>query len=196
MAAANANIGVARAAYFPLFSIPATAGFESTNITNWLTGPSGFAAVGISATITALDFGRRHAASDQAWASYNQAAAAYQQTVLTAYQEVEDFLAALRLLSDEARTQAAAVAAAERSLALSENRYKGGVTSYLEVTTAQATALSNERTAVQLAGRRMVDSVLLVKALGGGFDAATLSSLNYNAPTPHSPAPSTSTNAP
>jgi NodT family efflux transporter outer membrane factor (OMF) lipoprotein len=196
MAAANANIGVARAAYFPLFSIPATAGFEGTNITNWLTGPSGFAAVGISATITALDFGRRRAASDQAWAAYHQAAAAYEQTVLTAYQEVEDYLAALRLLSEEARTQAAAVAAAERSLALSENRYKGGVTSYLEVTTAQATALSNERTAVQLAGRRMVDSVLLIKALGGGFDAATLSSLNYNAATPHSPAPSSSLSAP
>jgi len=196
MAAANANIGVARAAYFPLFSIPATAGFESTNITNWLTGPSGFAAIGISATITALDFGRRRAASDQAWASYNQAAATYQQSVLTAYQEVEDYLAALRLLSDEARTQAAAVVAAEHSLALSENRYKGGVTSYLEVTTAQATALNNERTAVQLAGRRMVDSVLLIKALGGGFDAATLSSLNYSAPIPHSPAPSPSVNAP
>ncbi|HXW93405.1 MAG TPA: efflux transporter outer membrane subunit [Terriglobales bacterium] len=188
MAAANANIGVARAAYFPLFNFPGMAGFESTRITNWLTGPSGFAALGLSATITALDWGRRRAASDQAWAAYHQAEANYQETVLTAYQEVEDYLAALRLLSEEARTQAAAVAAAERSLALSENRYKGGVTSYLEVTTAQATALSNERIAVQLAGRRMIDSVLLIKALGGGFDAGSLSKLNYSASTPHSPA--------
>jgi NodT family efflux transporter outer membrane factor (OMF) lipoprotein len=188
MAAANANIGVARSAYFPLFSLPAMAGFESTSITNWLTGPSGFAAVTLSATVTALDFGRRHAANDQAWAAYHQAAANYQQTVLTAYQEVEDYLASLRLLSDEAQTQAAAVVAAERSLALSENRYKGGVTSYLEVTTAQAAALSDERAAVELAGRRMIASVLLIKALGGGFDAGSLSTLNLRAPVPHSPA--------
>ncbi len=195
MAAANANIGVARAAYFPLFNFPPTAGFESTQITNWLTGPSGFAAIGLSATVTALDYGRRRAATDQAWAAYHQAVANYQQTVLTAYQEVEDYLAALRLLSDEARTQAAAVVAAEHSLALSENRYKGGVASYLEVTTAQAAALSNERIAVQLAGRRMIDSVLLIKALGGGFDAASLAKLNYSAPIPHSPAQSASLNA-
>ena len=195
MAAANANIGVTRAAYFPLFSIPATAGFESTRISNWLTGPSGFAAVGVAATVTALDFGRRRAANDQAWTAYYQAEANYQQTVLTAYQEVEDQLAGLHLLSEEAQTQAAAVAAAERSLALSQTRYKGGVTSYLEVTTAQEAALSNERTAVQLAGRLMIDSVLLIKALGGGFDAASLSNLDINAPIPHSPAQSTSLNS-
>jgi NodT family efflux transporter outer membrane factor (OMF) lipoprotein len=195
MSAANANIGVTRAAYFPLFSIPATAGFESTHITNWLTGPSGFAAVGVAATVTALDFGRRRAANDQAWTLYHQAEANYQQTVLTAYQEVEDQLAALGLLSMEAQTQAAAVAAAERSLALSENRYKGGVTSYLEVTTAQEAALSNERTAVQLAGRRMIDSVLLIKALGGGFDATSLAKLNVTAPPAHSPTPSASSSA-
>jgi outer membrane protein TolC len=160
-----------------------------------LTGPSGFAAVGVAATVTALDFGRRRAANDQAWTAYYQAEANYQQTVLTAYQEVEDQLAGLHLLSEEAQTQAAAVAAAERSLALSQNRYKGGVTSYLEVTTAQEAALSNERTAVQLAGRLMIDSVLLIKALGGGFDAASLSNLDINAPIPHSPAQSTSLNS-
>jgi NodT family efflux transporter outer membrane factor (OMF) lipoprotein len=183
MAAANANIGVVRALYFPLFSFPPNAGFESTSITNWLTGPSGFAAVGISAVVTAFDVGRRRAANDQARDAYNQAVANYQQTVLTAYQEVEDNLAELRLLEQEASTQAAAVAAAEHSLALSQNRYQGGVTSYLEVTTAQTVALADERAAVQIAGRRMVDSVLLIKALGGGFDAASLSSLNLTART-------------
>ncbi len=183
MAAANANIGVVRALYYPLFSIPATAGFEGTNITNWLTGPSGFASVGISAIATAFDVGRRRAANDEARAVYNQAVANYEQSVLVAYQEVEDNLAELRLLEQEATTQAGAVSAAERSLALSQNRYKGGVTSYLEVTTAQTVALTNERTAVQIAGRRMVDSVLLIKALGGGFDAASLSSLDLTART-------------
>jgi NodT family efflux transporter outer membrane factor (OMF) lipoprotein len=183
MAAANANIGAARAVYFPLFSFSPTAGFESTSISNWLTGPSGFASVGISTMVTVFDVGRRRALTDQARAAYNQAVANYQQTVLNGYQEVEDNLAQLRLLEEEAATQAAAVTAAEHSLALSENRYKGGVTSYLEVTTAQAVALSDERTAVQIAGRRMVDSVLLIKALGGGFDAATLSNLNLTART-------------
>jgi NodT family efflux transporter outer membrane factor (OMF) lipoprotein len=190
MAAANANIGVARAVYFPLFSFPPSAGFESTDITNWLTGPSGFASVGISAMVTVFDVGRRRAATDQARAAYNQAVANYQQTVLTAYREVEDNLAELRLLEQEATTQAAAVAAAEHSLALSENRYKGGVTSYLEVTTAQTVALADERIAVQIAGRRMVDSVLLIKALGGGFDAATLSNLNLTARSQATAAPS------
>lgn len=181
MAAANANIGVVRALYFPLFNFPPTAGFESTDITKWLTGPSGFASVGISAVVTAFDVGRRRAANDQARAAYNQAVANYQQSVLTAYQEVEDNLAELRLLEQEAATQAAAVAAAEHSLALSQNRYQGGVTGYLEVTTAQTVALADERAAVQIAGRRMVDSVLLIKALGGGFDAASLSNLNLAA---------------
>jgi len=191
MAAANANIGVARAVYFPLFSFPPTAGFESTSISNWLTGPSGFASVGISAMVTAFDVGRRRALTDRARAAYNQTVANYEQSVLTAYQEVEDNLSELRLLDQEATTQAAAVTAAEHSLALSENRYKGGVTSYLEVTTAQAVALSDERIAVQIAGRRMVDSVLLIKALGGGFDAATLSTLNLTARTQAAPAATT-----
>ena len=189
MAAANANIGVARAVYFPLFSFPPSAGFEGTKVTNWLTGPSGFASVGISTMVTAFDVGRRRAATDQARAAYNQAVANYEQTVLTAYQEVEDNLAELRLLEQEAATQAAAVAAAERSLALSQNRYQGGVTSYLEVTTAQTVALADERAAVQIAGRRMVDSVLLIKALGGGFDAASLSNLNLTARSESAAAP-------
>ena len=184
MASANARIGIAKAAYFPLFNLGPSAGFESTTIVNWLSSPSAFAYVGASAVVTAFDVGRRRAASDQARAAYDQAVANYRQNVLTAYQEVEDNLAALRLLEDESNTETAAVAAAEHSLALSNNRYRGGVTTYLEVITAQATALGNERTAVQISGRRMVDSVLLIKALGGGWDAASLSMVKMESRAP------------
>jgi len=187
MAAANANIGVAKAAYFPLFNLFPSAGFESTTIVNWLSSASAFASVGASAVVTAFDVGRRRAASDQARAAYDQAVANYRQDVLTAYQEVEDNLAALRLLEDESNTETAAVAAAEHSLALSNNRYKGGVTAYLEVITAQTTALANERTAVQISGRRMVDSVLLIKALGGGWNTASLSTVKMESRTPIPP---------
>jgi NodT family efflux transporter outer membrane factor (OMF) lipoprotein len=187
MAAANAQIGVAKAAYFPMFNLSPSAGFESTTIANWLSSPSGFAIVGASAVVTAFDAGRRRAATDQARAAYDQTVASYRQDVLTAYQEVEDNLAALRLLEDESNTQTAAVTAAEHSLALSNNRYRGGVTTYLEVITAQTTALGNERTAVQISGRRMVDSVLLVKALGGGWNAASLSTVKMESRTPIPP---------
>ena len=187
MASANARIGVAKAAYFPLFNLFPSAGFESTTITNWLSNPSAFAAVGASAVVTAFDVGRRRAASDQARAFYDQTVANYRQNVLTAYQEVEDNLAALRLLEDEFNTETAAVAAAEHSLALSNNRYRGGVTTYLEVITAQTTALANERTAVQISGRRMVDNVLLIKALGGGWDAASLSTVKMESRSPVPP---------
>jgi NodT family efflux transporter outer membrane factor (OMF) lipoprotein len=180
MAAANANIGVAKAAYFPLFSLTPSAGFESTTITNWLSSPSAFVFAAASATVTAFDAGRRRSVSDQARAAYNQTVANYRENVLTAYQEVEDNLAALRILEEEAGTQAGAVAAAEHSLALSNNRYKGGVTTYLEVITAQNIALADEVSAVEISGRRMVASVLLIKALGGGFDAASLSKLNLD----------------
>jgi NodT family efflux transporter outer membrane factor (OMF) lipoprotein len=187
MAAANANIGVAKAAYFPLFNFPGAAGFEGTSVANWLSNPSTFASVGISAMATVFDVGRRRAALDQARAAYDQTVANYQQSVLVAYQEVEDNLAALRLLEQEAATQAAAVAAAEHSLDLSKNRYTGGVTTYLEVITAQTTALADERSAVQVSGRRMTDSVLLVKALGGGWDAASLAKLDLTSRKPYPP---------
>lgn len=184
MVSANARIGIAKAAYFPLFNLGPSAGYESTTIVNWLSSPSAFAYVGASAVVTAFDVGRRRAASDQARAFYDQSVANYRQNLLTAYQEVEDNLAALRLLEEEANTETAAVNAAEHSLALSNNRYKGGVTTYLEVITAQATALSDERTAVQISGRRMVDSVLLIKALGGGFDAASLTAVKMESRAP------------
>ena len=174
IAAANANIGVARAGYFPVFTLTGSGGFESTSITNLLDGPSGFASIGASALVTIFDVGRRRAVSDQAWAAYNQSVANYRETVLSSYQDVEDNLAALRILDNEAKTQQAAVAAAENSLNLSLNRYRGGVTTYLEVTTAQGLALSNERVAVQILGRRMTASVLLIKGLGGGWDSSSL----------------------
>jgi NodT family efflux transporter outer membrane factor (OMF) lipoprotein len=174
MAAANAQIGVAQAAYYPTITLSASAGFEGTSISNWFNGPSGFIVGGASALVTAFDAGRRRAVTDQAKAAYDQSVANYRQTVLGAFQEVEDSLAALRLLEDEAKTQDAAVNAAQHSLALSTNRYKGGVTTYLEVITAQSTALSDQRVAVEIAGRRMAASVSLIKALGGGWTTANL----------------------
>jgi NodT family efflux transporter outer membrane factor (OMF) lipoprotein len=181
IAAANAQIGVARAAYFPQITLNATAGFESGSITHWLDGPSGFAAAGISALVTAFDAGRRRAGVEQAQAVYDQTVASYRQTILTAFQEVEDGLAALRILEDEVTTQAGAVTAAQHSLELSNNRYKGGVVSYLEVITAQSTALSNQRVAVDILRRRMTATVLLIKALGGGWNVSSLPVVSRNA---------------
>ena len=174
VSAANAQIGVARAAYFPNITLTATGGFESTSISNWLSGPSGFAAAGISAIATIFDVGRRRALNEQAQAGFDQATADYRQTILTAFQEVEDNLAALRILEREAATQNAAVVAAQHSLELSNNRYRGGVSSYLEVTTAQSAALTNQRAEVDILRRRLVASVLLIKALGGGWNVSQL----------------------
>jgi NodT family efflux transporter outer membrane factor (OMF) lipoprotein len=174
MAAANAQIGVAKAAYYPLINLTATGGFESGAITTLISGPSVIWSVGGSAAVTLFDVGRRRAASDQAIAAYDQQVANYRETVLTGFQQVEDNLAALRILEQEAQVQAEAVAAARKYLELAIVRYKGGVTSYLEVTTAQTAALSDEITAVNILGRRMVDAVLLVQALGGGWDRSSL----------------------
>ena len=174
MAAANAEIGVAQAAYYPSITLSATGGFEGGSITNWFNGPSGFIQAGASAIETIFDAGRRRAITDQARAGFDQSVANYHETVLTAFEDVEDSLAALRLLEDEAKTQDAAVAAAQHSLALSNNRYRGGVATYLEVITAQSTALSDQRIAVQIAGRRMTASVSLIKALGGGWKTSDL----------------------
>jgi NodT family efflux transporter outer membrane factor (OMF) lipoprotein len=174
MAAANAQIGVAKAAYYPNISLGATGGFESSAITTLLSGPSVLWSAGPSALFTVFDVGRRRAASDQAIAAYDQTVANYRQTVLTGFQQVEDNVAALRILEHEAQVQNTAVAAAEKYLSLANTRYTGGVTSYLEVTTAQSAALSDEVTAVNILGRRMVDAVTLVQALGGGWDRSSL----------------------
>ncbi|HEY1526005.1 MAG TPA: efflux transporter outer membrane subunit [Candidatus Angelobacter sp.] len=174
MAAANARIGVAKAAYYPLLNLTAAGGFESGAITTLLQGPAGLWAVGASALQTVFDGGRRRAASDQAIAIYDQTVASYRETVLTSFQQVEDNLVALRILEKEAQTQNEAVIAAQKSLDLSIQRYKGGVTSYLEVTVAQSAALSDEATAVNILGRRMVAAVQLIQALGGGWDSSNL----------------------
>jgi NodT family efflux transporter outer membrane factor (OMF) lipoprotein len=174
MAAANARIGVAKAAYFPLLNLTAAGGFESGVLGTLLSGPSALWAVGSSAVLNLFDHGRRRAASDQAIAVYDETVAAYRETVLTSFQQVEDNLAALRILEREAQIQNEAVLAAQRSLELSITRYQGGVTSYLEVTTAQSAALADEVTAVDILGRRMVAAVQLVQALGGGWDNSSL----------------------
>jgi len=174
MAAANAQIGVAKAAYYPTISLGATGGFESGAIGALLTGPSALWSVGGSAIAPIFDGGRRRANVDQALAAYDQNVANYRETVLTGFQQVEDNLAALRILEHEAQVQENAVVAAQKYLELANTRYKGGVTSYLEVTTAQSAALSDEVTAVNILGRRMVDAVTLVQALGGGWNTSEL----------------------
>ena len=174
VAAANAQIGVAKSAYYPLINLGAAGGFESTAFTTLLQGPSGLWAIGLSATETIFDGGRRRAASDQATAAYDQTVANYRETVLTSFQQVEDNVAALRILEHEAQVQDKAVIAAQRYLELANTRYTGGVTSYLEVTTAETAALSDEVTAVNILGRRMADAVSLVQALGGGWDRSEL----------------------
>jgi NodT family efflux transporter outer membrane factor (OMF) lipoprotein len=171
---ANAQIGVAKAAYFPVFALTASGGFESSAISNLLQGPSGFWSLAGSAAELVFEGGQRRGVSDQARAAYNQSVDNYRQTTLSAFQEVEDNLAALRVLENEAKTQDGAVAAAEHSLDLSNSRYIGGVTSYLEVTTAQSAALGDERTAVDILTRRIVASVLLIKALGGGWNTSQI----------------------
>jgi len=174
VASANAQIGVAKSAYYPVISLGASGGFESASITTLLQGPSGLWSVGLSALGTIFDGGRRHALTDQARAAYDAQVAAYRENVLAGFQQVEDNLAAARILENEAKVQDEAVAAAERSLDLSVTRYKGGVTSYLEVITAQSAALSNQVTAVNILGRRMASTVLLIQALGGGWDRSSL----------------------
>lgn len=174
VAAANVQVGLAHEAYFPTIMLSLVGGFESGKFTSWLNGSSVLWSAGGSALQTIFDAGRRHAISDQAKASYDEMIADYQQTVLTAFQQVEDSLSDLRVLQDESKTQDAAVAAANRSLEQATNRYKGGIENYLTVITAQTAVLTNERTAVTLLTRRMTSTVLLVKALGGGWDVSKL----------------------
>jgi len=174
MAAANAQIGVAKAAYYPNITLGATGGIESGVITTLLSGPSILWSVGASAIAPIFDGGRRRANTDQAIAAYDQTVANYRGTVLTGFQQVEDNLAALRILEKEADTQQRAVLASQKYLELSLTRYRGGITSYLEVTTAQSAALTDEVTAVNILGRRMTSAVLLIQALGGGWDRSSL----------------------
>ena len=174
VASANAQVGLARTAYYPLVNILGTGGFESGTITTLLQGPSALWSAGASSAVTIFDVGRRRALNDEAKQNYDLTVANYRQIVLTAFQQVEDNLAALRILEQEAGVQAAAVQAAQKSLDLSHIRYEGGVTSYLEVIIAQNAALADEVTAVNILGRRMASAVLLIQALGGGWDKSSL----------------------
>jgi NodT family efflux transporter outer membrane factor (OMF) lipoprotein len=172
MAAANAQIGVAVAAYYPSMSVNTTGGFESSNLAKWFSWMGRFWSAGLSMTQTLFDGGLRGGQVDQARANYDATVANYRQTVLTGFQEVEDNLAAQQILGSEAQAQDAAVNAAQQSLALTLNQYQAGIVSYLNVVVAQTTALANQRAAVDILGRRLSASVLLVKALGGGWKTA------------------------
>jgi NodT family efflux transporter outer membrane factor (OMF) lipoprotein len=174
VAEANEQIGIAKAAYYPTITLSGSAGFEGDEITNWFTWPSRFWAVGPSMVETLFDAGRRRATSQGAVANYDSTVAAYRQTTLTALQQVEDNLAALRILEQEAQQQQQATASAQESLQIFNDRYIGGVDPYLQVLTAQTIALQNERNDVDILRRRMDASVLLIKALGGGWNASQL----------------------
>jgi len=174
MAQANAEIGVAKAAYFPAILLSASGGFGNSTAASWFTWPSRFWSVGPSLAETIFDSGMRKATVQQFRAMYDQTVANYQQTALTAFQQVEDNLAALRILSQDIDQQDAAVQAAQRSLQEAEVRYKAGIDPYLNVITAQTALLSDQQVAVNFRMQEMVASVQLIKALGGGWDSAQL----------------------
>ena len=173
-AEANQQIGIARAAFFPTLSLTGAAGFESTSIASLFSPASIVYAVGPGLTQTFFDAGRRRGVSEEAIAGFDQTAANYRQTVLTSYQQVEDNLVALRVLTSEAAQQRQATASAQESERIFDNRYVGGVDTYLQVITAQTTALTNERNDIDILRRRMDATVLLVKVLGGGWDRTQL----------------------
>jgi len=169
VAAANAQIGVARSAYFPNVTLSASGGYQSSSTANLFSGPALFWSLGAAAAQTLFDAGSKFAVTEQAKAQYQLQAANYRQTVLSAFQDVEDNLAALRLLSREIQQQDATVAAAQRYLNLANDRYKLGIDSYLNLIVAETSLLNNQRTAVNLRFNQMNASVQLIKAVGGGW---------------------------
>jgi NodT family efflux transporter outer membrane factor (OMF) lipoprotein len=175
--AANAQIGIAVAAYYPNVSLTGTGGFASGNPGTLIQGPSEMWSLGASAVELLFDAGRRHAITQQARDAYEQQVANYRQTVLAAFQDVEDNLAAIRILDQESAQQQLAVAASVRSLDINTFQYKGGVTTYLQVLTAQTTLLTNQRTQADIATRQFVSSVQLIRALGGGWDTSQIPKL-------------------
>jgi NodT family efflux transporter outer membrane factor (OMF) lipoprotein len=174
VAAANAQVGVATAAFFPRLLLAATGGYESSKLADWFSLPSRFWSIGPSVIATIFDGGKRRAATEQARAAHEAAVAVYRLSVLTSFQDVEDNLAALHILAEESDQIAAAVTAAERSLTIARNRYLAGTTTYLEVVTAQTIAIANALSAVDIQVRRMTAAVNLIKALGGGWSADEL----------------------
>ena len=171
---ANERIGIARAAFFPTLALSAAVGLEGTSVASFLNGSSVTYALGPTLGQTLYDAGRRAGVSEQAYAGFDQTAANYRQTALTAFQQVEDNLVLLKVLAQEAEQQRAATAAAQEAQQIFSNRYVGGVDTYLQVITAQTTALANERNDIDITRRRMDASVLLIKALGGGWTSAQL----------------------
>lgn len=174
MAIANEQIGIARSAYYPTFSLTGTGGFESGRPGNWFTGPSSFWSAGLSAADMLIDWGQRRATNAAAEANYQGTVATYRQTVLTAYQEVEDNLAALRILEQEAETEKRTVASAKRQEVIAMRLYTEGLDPYINVIQAQSVVLSSEVTRASIDTRRMAASVLLIKALGGGWTTSQL----------------------
>ena len=177
-AAANARIGVARAAYFPSLTLSGNTGFRSAAATDLFAASSRFWSIGPVLAQSIFDAGLRRAQTEQAIAAYDATVAEYRQAVLAGFQDVEDNLAALRILEEEAEVQEDAVRAARESVLLTTNQYKAGIVSYINVVTVQTTQLNNERTAVGILGRRLVAAVTLVKALGGGWSTAEIAADN------------------
>lgn len=180
MASQNAQIGVAKSAFYPSIGIAAGGGANTSGFTQLLNAPSTFWAIGANVTQTVFNGGKLHAQLDFAKSAYSGSVANYRQTVLTAFQEVEDGLSGLSVLSQAAQTQEQAVAAAQRALNIANDRYVGGLVTFLDVITAQETLLDNQRLATQLLGQRLVTSVGLVKALGGGWDASSLQAIHVS----------------
>ena len=174
MAYQNAQVGIARAAFYPNITLSGSGGWQSIELAPLLNAPSLFWSLGVDALQPIFEGGRNRANLAAARAAYDQSVANYRQSVLTAFQQVEDGISNLSTLSQALSTQGAAVEDARRALAIANNRYIGGVTSYLDVITAQTTLLSSERLETQLLGQQMVSSVYLVKALGGGWDASEI----------------------
>jgi NodT family efflux transporter outer membrane factor (OMF) lipoprotein len=173
-AAANAQIGIAKSAFYPTITLGGTGGFESMQPGTWIQGPSALWSLGAQATELLFDAGKRHALTDAARHSYEAQAAGYKSVVIAAFNDVEDQLSGLRILEQESTAEQQAVASAQHSYEISNQRYKGGVTGYLEVLTAEAALLQNQRTAISIQTRQFVASVGLVRALGGGWDASQL----------------------
>jgi len=174
MAAGNEQIGIAQAAFYPTLSLSAVAGLQGTSALNWFSWPSRFWAVGPTFSETLFDAGRRRSVRTMASANYDATVANYRQTTLTAFQQVEDNLAALRILEIEAEQQHESTDSAEQSLDLSQTRYEGGADTYLQVITWQTAALNNERNDIDIMRRRMEASVVLIKAVGGGWNISQL----------------------
>jgi NodT family efflux transporter outer membrane factor (OMF) lipoprotein len=173
-AAANEQIGIAVSAFYPTINLGGAGGFESTNPGAWIQGPSSLWSLGAQAAELLFDAGQRRALTSQARHNYEAQVAGYRNTVLQAFNDVEDQLSGLRILEQESGSEQLAVASAQNSFNLSNQRYKGGVTSYLEVLTAETTMLDNQRTAIDIQTRQFVASVNLVRALGGGWDVTLL----------------------